>query len=1038
MSRSVNSKKKANHNDDIPDMYRDMLADVKASSPALTDDEGKTVKRRRIGGRIVTKETDDMLEQPLEEKKARADIADEMDDLFEESVPRRPELVKTDSEDSTSSDMDWEEVDLQHQDVEKKHSDSDDGEAEGLDLVLEPGGEKAIRTPRITKRKPVTSVEKKLRLEIHKMNLCCLLVHVSLRNHWCNDRALHTRLRGILTKKTVSYLNPDEDLSQFQRSRSFMDGLEQASEAFRSRFKISARGLSRPVWAESSEALARFQIPTDIDLPMLKEDFRIAAQQLNASRDVGAQLLCALLRSVGVDTRLVCSLQILPYNSALPAITPPQAKYAAYYSAEQQEKLDIREAVNDSGKEDHHVSAGKSAFGSVGGRTRFESDAGDTAESSSTRLPLHPKRPIRESKYPVYWVESFNEAVQKWVPVDPLVTKTIAKTSKFEPPAGDQGNKMTYVIAFEDDGSARDVTRRYAKAYNAKTRRDRVESTARGDKWWKRVMKLYQRRRPLDRDQVDDAELAKKEAAEPMPRNVQDFKDHPYYALQRHLRRHEVIYPGREVGKISIGKSGGNSVLEPIFRRRDVHRVLSGDKWYRTMGREIKPGEQPLKRVAARRAREQSADANQEDDENAGTALYAIHQTRLYTAPPVVNGRIPRNVYGNIDVYVSTMIPSGGCHIEHPDTVRAAKILGIDFAEAVTGFLFKGRHGTAITKGAVIPSEYRDAVGEVVSALEDERVGAEEARRSHEALRMWKRFLTGLQIRERIEGYDIEGERDNVQDRRYQMAEEEEEHSNQGGGFFPEQQAGDIVTPTGGQNLEPQTTMDIDNAENDEYIVNNAVSEIQETERHAREHFLDNVDDNGGGGFFVEDDHNEYAEQALRDPMAVDADVQEPSPVPPSQQSPVSLPDARLFKAKHLEMSMEHKANRASGSADATAQDELAVHQTYFNSELTQAELDEAHLLQQLHEAEQQQQPSYDNKEEKASLAHSPPHVHINTSEPATDQREAVPNAADTAPSLTRSPTPVTPSKAPSPKSDKGSLLSEDPEDEDADPDWLV
>lgn len=170
------------------------------------------------------------------------------------------------------------------------------------------------------------------------------------------------------------------------------------------------------------------------------------------------------------------------------------------------------------------------------------------------------------------------------------MTKTIAKPSKLEPPASDAENNMSYVIAFEVDGSARDVTRRYAKAYNAKTRRFRIESTKGGEKWWGRTMRTFTRRWVLDRDQVEDAELAAKEAAEEMPRNVQDFKDHPYYALERHLKRNEALHPKREVGKIGAGKSSlgtPNKALEPIYRRRDVHHVKSADSWYR-LGREIK------------------------------------------------------------------------------------------------------------------------------------------------------------------------------------------------------------------------------------------------------------------------------------------------------------------------------------------------------------------------------------------------------------------------------------------------------------------
>lgn len=200
------------------------------------------------------------------------------------------------------------------------------------------------------------------------------------------------------------------------------------------------------------------------------------------------------------------------------------------------------------------------------------------------RIEPLPKR-IKESAYPVFWVEGFDEAYQKWISVNPF--HTASGSSKFEPPASDARNNLTYVIAFEHDGSARDVTRRYAKAFNAKTRKGRVEVTQGGEKWWRKILQIYRRLYNPPRDEIEDSELASKELAEPMPRNVLDFKDHPYYALERHLKRSEVIYPKREAGKVAVGRTGGNQILEPIFRRRDVHQVKSARSWH-TMGREIK------------------------------------------------------------------------------------------------------------------------------------------------------------------------------------------------------------------------------------------------------------------------------------------------------------------------------------------------------------------------------------------------------------------------------------------------------------------
>lgn len=199
---------------------------------------------------------------------------------------------------------------------------------------------------------------------------------------------------------------------------------------------------------------------------------------------------------------------------------------------------------------------------------------------------MQKKSTVRKLEYPVFWVEVFNAAYQRWVPVDATVTGTINKPAKLEPPASYEQNTMNYVLAFEDHGYARDVTKRYAKAFNAKTRKLRIESTETGERWWKKALKPFRQRGRLDRDQVEDAELAKKEAQEGLPNNVQDFKDHPYYALERHLKRHEVVFPNRPIGKVNAGKSSGSKV-ENVFRRSDVQLVRSADKWYR-VGREIK------------------------------------------------------------------------------------------------------------------------------------------------------------------------------------------------------------------------------------------------------------------------------------------------------------------------------------------------------------------------------------------------------------------------------------------------------------------
>lgn len=107
----------------------------------------------------------------------------------------------------------------------------------------------------------------------------------------------------------------------------------------------------------------------------------------------------------------------------------------------------------------------------------------------------------------------------------------------------------------------------------------------------------------------------------------------------------------------------------------------------------------------------------------------------------------------------------------------------------MTGFEFRGRHGTAVIKGVVVAAEYREAVEAVVEGLRDEQARAEEAMRSSALVKMWKRFLISLRIKERVKAYAPDAdEPDIAQD---DVGEDESDVSEyvedgEGGGFFPE------------------------------------------------------------------------------------------------------------------------------------------------------------------------------------------------------------------------------------------------------------
>lgn len=693
----------------------------------------------------------------------------EDDDLEFEDVDMPKPVVQT-AYLSSDHEESEEDEDLQFEDIEipaPSTSEEQADEAAGtLNLNL-TAAEAALTPSKRSRKQPISKDEKELRIKVHQMHLLCLLAHVEKRNHWCNDPVVQGTLRSLLEPKTIQFLNPRSDLNQFGRTESIKNGLLSVRYTFREMFQITEIGLRRALWAEDKADLQDYQLPRNIDNCLDKAEFRKAASSLKGSRDVGAQLSCALLRSVGVDARLVCSLQPLPFLTGGPTLPKPR----------------------------------------------------QTKPASSMRQSR--AETIKESPHPVYWVEILDVGHQKWQPVDVLVTGTHFRPTKLEPPANDPRNTLSYVIAFEEDGTAKDVTRRYAKAYNSKTRRMRIDgpvvpSSMEGAKWWRKVMRRYRHRAlTTTLDQIEDAELNAALAREPMPRNVADFKDHPIYALERHLRRHEVLVPEAQVvGTVGAGSKGP---LEKIYRRKDVRVARSVDKWYR-MGREINVGAEPMKvlrkrKVARNKKRafnydEPPESSSDEDpvlgiDPAKGTPIFTFDQTHLYVPPPVVNGRIPKNKFGNLDVYVPSMVPAGGTHIAHPRAGHAAHVLGVDYAPALMGFDWKGRKGTAIYNGVVVPQDAAEGVWATIQGFEDIEAQAEEEKRRRRALLTWKNWLRTLRIRRRLfegdeywgdtvleEGFEVPEEseddaEDEAGDGGFLLDDNDEDEGGGGGGFEP-------------------------------------------------------------------------------------------------------------------------------------------------------------------------------------------------------------------------------------------------------------
>ncbi|KAJ6028466.1 hypothetical protein N7540_004042 [Penicillium herquei] len=739
-----------NDENEVPDVYQQMLDEAEARDPEQFRSDHQPLKRRRAGTKAAPVSIPSKM--PTEITSKQSDIA---------HSPQRELQTVYDSTTEDESDIEWEDVSAPGPSLALDALQDRD---ETLQILLD--NETKAPKNASTKRKPLTAADRARRLQFHKFHLVGLLFHVVWRNEWCNDTSTQQFLKSKISERAAAMLRPGGIKAKTPRGQSqkFRTAVTEVASEFEDEFLVLKKGLSRAHWEEDRSHLKERMesMMYDYESTWKKEDFQCAARTFEGSQDFGAQVFCCLLRGLGVETRLVCSLQPLPFSgtfkntkSSTAAQTPNRISDEDASTNEQQQSA----RTNRIGRPQFKSAPAKSI-------------SADPSPSRATAI-----QPI--SPYPVYWVEVFNEGTKDWEPVNPFTDRTkFPEPKSLEPPASNANSSMAYVIAFEADGSARDVTRRYAKSFNAKTRKLRVESVPKGEAWWGRVMRRFEKERLSDRDIDEITAMTNLVASEPMPSNIQDFKDHPFFALKRHLRRNEVIYPEHVTGRVATGK--GNT-SEPIYRRANVHIVRSAAKWYR-LGRELKEGEQPMKRVAT--ARPKNDFASDEDDDDQGSALYAESQTKIYVPPPVVDGRVPKNIFRNIDIYVPSMVPQGAVHIKSPDASKAARILGVDFSDAVTGFNFKGRRGTAVITGIVIAEEYEEALNEVMKSMNDDREQAAVEAKTAETLRLWRLFLLKLRIARRVQAYASDDEKS---DEEIVFGEDMSVGSAEGGGgFFPD------------------------------------------------------------------------------------------------------------------------------------------------------------------------------------------------------------------------------------------------------------
>jgi len=186
-SRGRLPKREVSRRETAPDIYQEMLEEAEARDPEHFHSD-RPIKRRKVG------DSKAIPTDPPETAQARR-VTDP--EIREEEQAKNLQIVYDLSE-TDESDVEWEDVDIQQPAPEASSAAVvSQGSNEMLQITLEQEPEKRKKT--VHRRKPLTAAEKKIRLDVHKVHLLCLLAHVNLRNRWCNDDSIQVPVISIET-----------------------------------------------------------------------------------------------------------------------------------------------------------------------------------------------------------------------------------------------------------------------------------------------------------------------------------------------------------------------------------------------------------------------------------------------------------------------------------------------------------------------------------------------------------------------------------------------------------------------------------------------------------------------------------------------------------------------------------------------------------------------------------------------------------------------------------------------------------------------
>ncbi|OIT30226.1 PREDICTED: DNA repair protein RAD4 isoform X2 [Nicotiana attenuata] len=752
---------------------------------------GTTVARTTLDAECCTR---DVLQN------VPSEVENEGTDVQYQSIEREDEL----------DGIDWEDGSVHTLKSESNiNEDTINGVTVEFDALPDSSKQKTVRR--------ATAEEKELAEVVHKVNLLCLLARGRLVDSACNDPLIQASLLSLLPahllkltdvpKLTAKALTP---LVSWFHSHFCVRGASDTEKSFHSALAStleSQEGTSEEVAALSVALFRALDLTTRfvsiLDVASLKPEIEKPYPSGQSPSKAGSGIFNS-------STLMVAAPKYSPLSPAKSLADGKHNNGKARATITDKSDKRMSPSTSDAQRDANDECIMKRERPKRKGDLEFEmqlemalsstaveivrntmvSELADVQSTSSNVSPFKKKKikaeecstsshgistavGSRKVGAPLYWAEVYcsgENLTGKWVHVD-VVNAITDGEQNVEAAAAACKLHLRYVVAFAGNG-AKDVTRRYCTKWY-KIASERVNSI-----WWDAVLAplkelesvatsdvVHLRQETSDeskktevaqstatRSSLEDMELETRALTEPLPTNQQAYRNHRLYIIERWLNKYQILYPKGPV----LGFCSGH----PVYPRSCVQTLKRKEKWFRE-GLQVKANEIPAKvlKHSGKQNKEQDVKDHDYGEEDCGgtVALYGQWQTEPLFLPPAVNGIVPKNERGQVDVWSEKCLPPGTVHLRLPRLVPVAKRLEIDFAPAMVGFEFRNGRALPVYEGIVVCTEFKDAILETYAEEEERRQAKERKRSEAEALSRWYQLLASLITRQRLHNCYVDG-----------------------------------------------------------------------------------------------------------------------------------------------------------------------------------------------------------------------------------------------------------------------------------------